>query len=280
MPPAERAGLRERSQPGETLLSFFSPFPHGGRRGTNTKRRVVAATAQSKPASFAPHETWGETEPEQTAAGAKRPTSRRRIAARMNNMDVGRPGRPSPSLPPAIGSGAAGSPKGRAVSEPLESAAGAAGVAMSQLVCVRGTGGSGIRGASQPLPIAGHDSGEPFNADSFRHAQPLPFDISESLAVPRPENTQDFTSVGSKDFAMRQPVANVVTDVDRVCVGRSSWLPPWRWDRLVPGPEGVFVKLVGPAAGCLARRPALLGLGLVEKRGQGTAMKDTVEDSS
>ena len=44
---------------------------------------------------------------------------------------------------------------------------------------------------------------EPINADPFGRAQPLPFDICESLAVPRPKNTQDFTSVGSQDFAMR-----------------------------------------------------------------------------
>jgi len=54
--------------------------------------------------------------------------------------------------------------------------------AISQLVCVRHRR-FGYQKPSLLLPIADHDPGESFNADSFRHAQQVPFDVGESLAV-------------------------------------------------------------------------------------------------
>ena len=74
-----------------------------------------------------------------------------------------------------------------------EHAAAEARVAISQSLRVRHRR-SGYRKPNQLLPIADYDPGEPVNADSFRHAQPLPFDIGESLAVPRPKDTHDFYS--------------------------------------------------------------------------------------
>ena len=83
-----------------TLLAFLPRIPIGDGRGNSTKRRVLAATAQANRPVLPPDETWGETETEQTSAGAQRPTSQAtNVAARMNNMEVGRPGRPSPTAP-------------------------------------------------------------------------------------------------------------------------------------------------------------------------------------
>ena len=93
-----------------------------------------------------------------------------------------------------------------------EHAAGEARAAMPQSLHVRHRR-SGYRKPNQLLPIADYDPGEPVNADSFRHAQPLPFDISESLAVPRPKVTQDFSSGVSYDFAIGCQVANLISSL-------------------------------------------------------------------
>src|SRR6185437_810327 len=80
---------RERSkEPPRTLLSFFPRTPPG-RRGTKNERGE-AATAQSNPAISAPHSiSGGRNEPEQTAAGAQRPTIRQRIGKTRASMDAG-----------------------------------------------------------------------------------------------------------------------------------------------------------------------------------------------
>lgn len=73
---------------GSTLKTAipFSPSlprtPAGGGGGNQTGKRGVAATASANRPVFPPTESWGKTEPEQTAAGAKRPTIRRRISGR------------------------------------------------------------------------------------------------------------------------------------------------------------------------------------------------------
>jgi hypothetical protein len=73
----------------------FSPFlprtPTGGGGGNQTGKRGEAATASANRPVFPPTESWGKTEPEQTTAGAKRPTIRRRIGGRHDGrMPAGR----------------------------------------------------------------------------------------------------------------------------------------------------------------------------------------------
>ena len=63
-----------------TLLAFL-PVSTWGRKGANTKRRVLAATAQSKPASFAPRYEHG--------AKLSRNKKRRSVATHRQATDRG-----------------------------------------------------------------------------------------------------------------------------------------------------------------------------------------------
>ena len=105
-------------------FSSLSPRSPMGRRGTNTRRRVLAATACGKPAGFAPHVTWAK--PGRTNSGGRAATYRQVTDARprMNNKEVGRPGRPSPSLPPVGRKGGAAAQGDGSGSVPREDAVG------------------------------------------------------------------------------------------------------------------------------------------------------------
>jgi hypothetical protein len=87
------------SQKRETLLlAFDSPFPPtGDGRGTQQGKAAqplpIRQTGRFHPPQFT---AWGETEPELTAAVAKRPPTGGGSAIVMNGMDAGRDNRPPP----------------------------------------------------------------------------------------------------------------------------------------------------------------------------------------
>ena len=94
-----------------TLLFALSPYPAGAGGGITTKRRAYSRPCMAQ-SDRLPHRSMGRSWPGLgTTEEQSDPQPGDGCAARMNNMDVGRPGRPSPSAS-AIGSGAVGSPEG------------------------------------------------------------------------------------------------------------------------------------------------------------------------
>ena len=116
-----RVGEQERRYPS----CLFPPSTRRGRKGDSHENAACTRPPLKASRPVLPPMSMGQNRAgtKSGGSGATHLTGGG-FAARMNNRDVGRPGRPSPSLPPAIASGAAGSPKGRASSEPLESVAG------------------------------------------------------------------------------------------------------------------------------------------------------------
>ena len=210
-----QAGLERKN--GKTLLAFFSPFPARRGGGVLTRRCRVRRPPLHKANRpvLPPDESWGETQTEPTAAGVQRPTIRRRIRGPDEQQGRWASGLPSPSLPPVIKSGAAGSPKGRASASRWNARPASAGVATSYLFWVRDRRFR-FKRPGQPLPIAGHEPGKSFDGHWFRYAQLFPFDIGKSLAVPGPEDTQDCTASTAEDFAARRSIDDMVAHVDRV----------------------------------------------------------------
>jgi hypothetical protein len=104
-------------------------LPTGGGGGIKTRRRVLAATAPKRFAGAPPHCCIGAIRAKTNHGRSKAITFRQRISdGHAQIWMFGHDHCPLPFPAPRIGSRAAGSPKGRASSEPLESLAGAAGV--------------------------------------------------------------------------------------------------------------------------------------------------------
>ena len=80
-----------------TLLAFLPRIPGGDGRGTHTICRVLAATAQANRPVSPPMRHGAKLRRNKHRPERSDPPSGDEFAARMNDMEVGRPGRPSPT---------------------------------------------------------------------------------------------------------------------------------------------------------------------------------------